>query len=517
MKSSEGDGEAVSLKNSENTFLVQSPFFALLAVLMPVSVLSGFLSLSVLLVKWLMGPVFFPLGLWVGFGLGSAIIASIYWALVKKSKADHGSANIRGAILMIILAYFFGSLFRFNVPLGMKFFPSLFNIPSALAALVIWFPVLSIKRIFSGQELFESHIRLYDGERLRQIMLEDSSLMSEADGDVRKLMGYYGFLFIPSLILLIICGILGIPLSWPLIVLLVFLFAFGASVTGFLGFIRREYSYAAEGLVLPGRPRALAAAVIVVLGAAGLGILFSSNRSLLPPGLIADLLRRLAAFLNSLFRPAEGPPVPPPPPQSSQAGPQGLPPELLELMGETTPSPFWDYVKYGALALAAIFFLWFMIHPLLGRSRIFRGMRSLPKKAASFLRTWLKAMLRGLAIFFKSLRESGGKNLFSPTAEALHRLENNILEGYSPAKRRELRRSISLFARLIYWGSEAMKVPWKPSHAPAEYCGLLAAVADKAQAIIRAGELFEKALYSPRPLSRKEREEFKGLIEAVTV
>jgi hypothetical protein len=158
-----------------------------------------------------------------------------------------------------------------------------------------------------------------------------------------------------------------------------------------------------------------------------------------------------------------------------------------------------------------------MIQPLLGRSRFSQSLRSLPGKAWSLFGSWIKGLVEGLAIFFKALREGTGGERLSPVSEkALRHLEDNLLEGYSPAKKRELRRSISLFARLIYWGAETLKVPWKPSHVPIEYCTLLAAAGAPSEAILRAGGLFEKALYSAGPLSHKEREEFKTLVEGIT-
>ena len=163
------------------------PFYAILSVYIPVSVLAGFLSLVALLLGHFTG-LHLPLSYWFASGLLSAITASIYWGIVRKSKADHSTANIRGAILIVIIMYTLFSLLNFSVTIGIRFFPSFHNMLSALSALAVWFPVVTIKRIFNGQELFESHIRLYEGERLRQIMLEDSSLMSEADEDIKKLM-----------------------------------------------------------------------------------------------------------------------------------------------------------------------------------------------------------------------------------------------------------------------------------------------------------------------------------------
>jgi hypothetical protein len=107
-----------------------------------------------------------------------------------------------------------------------------------------------------------------------------------------------------------------------------------------------------------------------------------------------------------------------------------------------------------------------------------------------------------------------------------------ILGAYSSAKKREIKQSVTLFARLIIWGGEVRQVVWKPSHAPGEYCCLLAASSPQTpetenlgpflepdrlkEAIIHCGELFEKALYSAEVLSDDERGEFKDLVEMIT-
>jgi hypothetical protein len=101
---------------------------------------------------------------------------------------------------------------------------------------------------------------------------------------------------------------------------------------------------------------------------------------------------------------------------------------------------------------------------------------------------------------------------------------------YSLAKKQDMRRSVTLFARLIIWGGEVCQVTWKPSYAPGEYCGILAASSKDTlgaqdngsllkrlnEGIIRCGELFEKALYSADVLSSAEQQEFKNTVEEVT-
>ena len=354
-------------------------------------------------------------------------------------------------------------------------------------------------------------------------MLQDSGLMSEADADMEKLIARYRIFFLLPFVFFIVCGILGMPLSVIFAAALMFLFLAGISIIAFLGFLRREYAYAAEGLVFSSRPKALLAGITVILASAALGLLLSSGRSLLPFSIIIDLLRRLLALLEGLFsgKPVERPPIPEE--ALMQEMPSGLPPEFAEMIGESGPSPFWDYMKYLAIALVAFLFISFMINPLLNRSGLFRGINALPRKAIIFLKAWFRALASGFKGFFDSLREgAGGRKI--PNSSVLRGIEESVLDGYSAAKKRDIRRSVGLFARLIYWGTDVLHVNWKPSHAPIEYCALLAAAVNGeignndeiTYSITRAGALFDKALYSAEPLTRPERNEFKALVETVT-
>jgi hypothetical protein len=532
MRSSETTSDSVEITpvlnpDSESLLTIQHPLYALLAVYIPLSVLTALLPSLNFLWSLAFGPV--PASLWFFTCLLSGVTASIYWAIIKKSKADHTAANIRGSILILILIYALGSLVRSGLPLGERFIPSFSNLLSSIFAFIIWFTVLFAKRVFEGQELIASYTRAYDGEKLRQIMLQDSGLMSEADQDMRKLIARYRIFFILPFVLFVICGILGMTLSATFAAALAFLFLAGISIIAFLGFLRREYAFAAEGLVFTTRPKALFAGVIVIFTSAALALLLSSGRSILSFDIIVNLLRRLLAFLNGLFT---GEPVEMPPRSEvalEQQMPAGIPREFLEMMGESKSSRFWDYVQYAAIAFVVFLFVSFMINPLLNRSKLFRGAGTWPKKIAAFLKAWFKALASGFKGFFNSLREGvGGRRI--PDSAILRGIADDLLEGYSAAKKRDMRRSASLFARLVYWGTEVLRVNWKPSHAPIEYCALLATAvsvetADNMpslrynaiiHAITRAGALFDKALYSAAPLTHPERDEFKVLVEKVT-
>nr|AGS53638.1 hypothetical protein [uncultured bacterium contig00086] len=150
---------------------------------------------------------------------------------------------------------------------------------------------------------------------------------------------------------------------------------------------------------------------------------------------------------------------------------------------------------------------------------------------------WFSELKKGILAFIGALRDRGAA-LRMPDQEKLQRIASQLLpEG----ARRKDKRSVNLFARLVLWGIETLGVQWKPSFAPGEYCGLMAAALPTAaeagsetdsetaetppetphnieirSGIFRSGELFEKAIYSLRRLSAEEEKEYKQLIDDIT-
>jgi hypothetical protein len=459
-----------------------------------------------------------PYGAWFAAGLLSAFAASGYGALIKKFKNDHAAADVRGAIVVLVLAYAVSSLLSFRGSGMGRFSPSAVNIPAALTAFVMWFAVVRVKRVFAGRGLFEAHTARYSGEKLRQLMREDAVLMTDADNGIVKILRFCVIHFIITAVLICACTGLGIGVSSPFF--LIVLFVAGVCLMGFLGVLRREHAFASEGMVQAPADRALilpAMGLVIIIAALG-AIVFSADTSLLPPALIAAFFIWLARLISSLFKPAEA--APPIPRFGEMAAPQmpAIPRELRDMAEQGGPWPYWDYVKYCVTGIAVLLFLWFMIYPLLSRPRLALGGISLPEYLRRFLVRWFSAAFRALASFLASLREGGGGlKTASPPAAALNRLAGDLLAGYSAAKRKEMRRSVTLFARLILWGIEHCGVTWKPSYAPGEFCALLAAAVPAetpaGPAVLRCGELFEKALYSAQPLSDDEGKEFERLVE----
>jgi len=388
------------------------PLYAILAVYAPCSALVCLLTglgplaaAGVAALASLPAAPALPYGAWYGAGFLACLGASAYCALTRRSTGDHAAGDIRGAVAAMLAAYGLGSL----AP-PPRLAPSLWNLPSALIALFAWFSCVAVNRIFAGRELFEAHAARCQGELLRQRMLEDAALMSEADQGLRRLIRLYGAMLGVTTALLLGRGIARLSLSPAEAVVTAALFVAGVCLIGFLAMLRREHVFAAEGMALGAVDRALPplAMGLFALAAAGAAALLSSSRSVLSPLLIVGFFRWLAHLLEGLFKPVEAAEAPPMAVGPAGAPAMGLPAELLEALGTQEPSRFWDYVKYAAVALAAGLFVWFMIYPLLSRRRASLGGRSALRVLGEFLARWFGALGRGLRGIGAALRAAFG-------------------------------------------------------------------------------------------------------------
>jgi hypothetical protein len=209
------------------------------------------------------------------------------------------------------------------------------------------------------------------------------------------------------------------------------------------------------------------------------------------------------------------------------------------------------------LVIAA--FLWFMIKPLFDLSPG-SGKITLAHRIARLFRNGLAGFMRTLKDFFASLGKRGSSVRINISKGDVQNMSEDLLAAWSRARKRELRRSLDLFARLILWGGQKYQAIWKPSMGPGEYCGILAAAVreaaraggnggapaipveqmpeqipgqgaveqipgqgadsgdenNTATAILRCGEIFEEALYGPRSTDKKTQREFRDLVEGIT-
>ncbi|MDR0640892.1 MAG: hypothetical protein LBG07_00360 [Treponema sp.] len=458
-----------------------NPLYRVLALYLPWSVLLSLLPPALALIRRLLPDLKLP---------GSAALgAAVYIPALLISAAvtlylefldprtSHSGAHLRGGILACAAAYLFSSILALRPPLTistvtLRFLPSLGSVTAVLAALYIWIFVIYLRDLFRARELFESQIRLHRGEELRRVMLEDSAILSAAETRGLSAGRHYGIQTGIALLLVLLCDLLGAPLSIFQRIISILVPAVAALVFFLFSLFRREQFFAGEGIAVPPPERAkrIAAGTIFCAAATLLAALCASNNNILPISIITAFFAWLARLLSRPGRIAQGPiEIAPPnlPMEDPQAMLRFLAPEASE------PWPIWDYLPYIALAAAIAVFLWFMIKPLFSLDRR-AGKLPLILRLARLFSGGFAGLRRALKNFLASLRGGPGMGIKIP-GEKIRDMTEELLSAWSKARKRELRQSLSLFARLILWGGREYQTTWKPSMGPGEYCALLSA------------------------------------------
>ncbi|MDR2747962.1 MAG: hypothetical protein LBB77_11025 [Treponema sp.] len=456
-----------------------NPLYRVLALYLPWSILLSLLPPALALIRRLLPDLNLP---------GSpALAAAVYIPVLLTGAAvtlylefldprtGHSGANIRGAVLACAAAYFFSSVLAFRLPLTprtvtLRFLPSLGSVTAVLAALYMWIFVIYLRDLFRARELFEFHIRRFRGEDLRRAMLEDSAIMTAAETRGRSAGRYYGVQLGLAFLLVILCDVLGAPLSLFQRILNIFTLAAAALVFFLLGLFRQEQFFAGEGIAVPPaeRGRRIGAGIAFSAAAALLAALCASDNNLLPISIIAAFFAWLARLLSRPGRTAAAPMELGPP-----AAPMEDPMAMLRSLAqeETEPWPIWDYLPYIALAAAIAAFLWFMVKPLFS---LRPGKLPLLLRLTRLFLGGFASLRAALKNFLASLRGGAGIRI-NTAGEKVRDMTEELLGAWTKARKRELRQSLNLFARLILWGGREHQVSWKPSMGPGEYCALLTA------------------------------------------
>jgi hypothetical protein len=517
-------------------FLSNGPLYSLLAIYMPLAFFAAVIFLAEKLLKTTL-----PAAAIIVCAVTGGVSASIYFDFMKDEKASRTAANIRGGIIAAAVYYILSSLFTGAVPWNKKFLPDIQNILSSAGALFLWTSVISLKQLFSARRHFETYTELYTGEKLQEILFEDSALVKYTDEIIgKRARNYFLQLFLLAL-LVILCAILKITLPLALNLLLIVILVGAVCIYGFFGIIKRELFHAGEGIVLPasGRIRCVLAMIVFTLLCFTAAVIFTPGKSLLPFSMI---IRFFSWLFPRRDRQVE---LPDKPVISENLTGMGFPENFPGFGEAAQPSIlsiifgyFLTFMKYALIILASIGFIRFMISPLFNRGN---NLEKLPfyRRFFGIIAEWFREALAAIVSFFTYLKEGkSGLKLKKYSAEEIRRAEENLFGVYSPAKRRGIKQSVTLFARLIIWGSDVRGVVWKPALAPGEYCRLLAASVHEAHetptrtpdgvpantdelkrlndGIVRCGELFEKALYSTQALSDTENGVFKSLVEEIT-
>jgi len=509
----------------KGSFLSNGPLYSLLAIYMPLA----FLASSVFLAEKLL-KTSLPAAVIIVCGFTGGIFASIYFDFMKDEKAGMAAANIRGGIIITAVCYILSSLFTNTVTWAEKFLPDIGNIFPAAGSLFLWTSVISLKQLFSARRHFEIYTELYKGKKLQEILYEDSALMQYTDENInKKAWGYFLQLFLIAF-LAVLCAIYKITLPLALNVFLIAVLAGAICIYGFFGIIKRELYHAGEGIVISesGRIKCMFAMIIFTLLCFTAAVILMPGKNILPFSLITGFFSWLFPHYDREF-----------PHHERAANSENFinmnsfenlpgsdeiaPPSIFFIIFKY----FLIIMKYGLIIFASIGFIRFMISPLLNRGNI---SKELPfyKRFFGIIAEWFRELSAAVISFFTYLKEGkGGSKLRNYSAEEIRRTAESLFGAYSPAKKRDMKQSVTLFARLIIWGNDVRNAAWKPSLAPGEYCGILTASPQETQdnkdelkrlneGIIRCGELFEKALYSAEVLSDTENGDFKSLVQEIT-
>jgi hypothetical protein len=510
-------------------FLSNGPLYSLLAIYMPLAVFAAFIFLAEKLLKTALPETALPVPVIILCAVSGGIIASIYFDFLKDERADRTASDIRGGIITAVVFYILSS-FTGAVPWKEKFLPHIYSILSSAGAVFLWVCVISLKQLFSARRHFETYTEMYKGEELQAVMYEDSGMVKYTDEIIGKRARNYFLQLILLTLLVILCAALKITLPLALTLFLIVILVGAICIYGFLGIIKRELFHAGEGIVLPasGRTKSVLAMIVFTLVCFTVAAIFTPGKELLSFSLIIR-------FFSWLFPGRERQVVLPERPEISET-PTGMGfPEFFPDFGEAAgPSIFsvifgyfLTFMKYALIILAVIGFIRFMLSPLINRGRV-SGKLPFNKRFFGIIAEWFRETLAVIVAFFDYLKkDKNARKLRKYSAEEIRRAEEDLLGAYSPAKRRGIKQSVTLFARLIIWGSDVRGVTWKPAFAPGEYCNVLAASAHETpinadelkrlnEGIIRCGELFEKALYSEDALSDTESGVFKSLVEEIT-
>jgi ABC-type multidrug transport system fused ATPase/permease subunit len=492
------------MKSPKAGFLSSGPVYELLALLLPLSLLTA--------ITFLIGvvlPGVLPSGSVIASGCFAGLAASVYDDLFRDMKTSRLSASIRGLIAITALAYLISSLARFSLPMNARFVPSIANIVPALAASSEWGIVILFKKVFRARKHFEAYAEQYRGERLQRVLAEDPAMVNSFLEKTAELRRAYLLQLIIIAFLTAIAFSAASESAVPLSLLLLAIVTSSVCMFGFMALMKQEYSFAAEGIALSAalRFRQIMGMLLFAILALIIALIAASDQSLLSPSIVAAFFAWLLGLLRRLFSRPSAPlalprimeiPEEPPAPLFSP----------LEGMVASTPWIGWKYVQYFFIALLIAALLLFMIRPLFNRTLLrFRWLRNIRDLFSEWFEG-LKDAARDFLFLLRSFKHGKAVSMGGKGAEGLRGMSEEVFAAYVPVKK--LRQSVGLFAQLIIWGTRY--VAWKPSHAPGEYCALLADALGGSAAVIRCGALFERALYAPDEPTAAEQAEFGELV-----
>ena len=511
-------------KQIEGGFLSNGPLYSLLALYIPLTTLAAFVFLIEAMTAFDLSSLFLII-----CGCSGGLAASFYCDFMKDTKSSRTAADIRGGIIIVIICYICASLLRREIIFKERFLPDVKKILACAASLYAWVYVISLKSLFIARRHFETYTKLYQREKLQSALFEDSALLQYTEENIDKTGWRYFLQLVFIAMLTLACSILRIHLPLSLYFLLACILTGAVCLFGFFEIMKREHYFAGEGISLSvdDRTKRILAMILLTAICLAAAVIPASDKSVLSFSLITGFFSWLFSLLRRSPRPR---------PEETVYGEIQMGMDIGQApfnLDETAPSPFWEtlskygllILKYAIIFLAAVGFIRFMISPFLNRGEFSKEL-SFRRRLFRITAEWIRGVLIFFASLFASLKNSGTKRRLRKYGDAeIQRTAESLFGAYSAAKKSDMKRSVTLFARLILWGGETRHVEWKPFLAPGEYCAILASASpldgegapqNLGEGIIRCGEIFEKALYSAEVLSGEEKKEFKDLVEEIT-
>jgi hypothetical protein len=418
----------------------------------------------------------------------------------------------RALALTLLAVYALRLPFRLE-PFPERLAPDAASLFALACVAVQWVWSLGIERLFLDRESFIQGLGELDGTALSVAMREDGLYLSETTDGLRKI-ALSVTISAALLVILLLVGFLNhAEPSLPTLVFFVAFFLLVLLVYALFRIYNAELYFAGFGLrgAFSLTHRRIFFALLLLAACLTIAIIVSSDSAILPPTVFAYLL----ALLKRIPRPdipVNMDELPPSEPDNSG--------DLLHALKEADFKPIIDLgwlvnvLKIVFLAALVVGLVWFLFGPFFAREwgKFWKAGR---------FRRHLVSWLASLKDLFSWMLNSGKRDKTRPPVTRSRSIfadsvKNRLRPGKSPEKKREIGRLTRQFLRIVDWG-DARGLGWRPSAAPLEYARALAlAVPQIERDVMRAANLFEKALYAAELLEPAEESAFILAVDAVT-
>ncbi len=443
-------------------------------------------------------------------------LVSVWFGLIGRLERFGILSRLREYILMLFLVWTTSSLFGWEDAASL-ITPRVVNVWACIVFTVFWAIQLDFQVLIVEQAVYHSFVRGRQGEVLALFLRQNDGLQEPLRALVAATTSMAIVLSLILAPLFLVSALLDEGFSPLLLVLMAAHLFFAALTFTLLARWRQECDLNVEGLKA-GRSADISrlgfVALFAVLALGG-AILLARDTSLVPEAWVSRFLAWLAS------PPKNARPVTPD--TAALATDISPPPDFSEILRQSRKGPSFDpsiiwTMLSRAVPVAALFALvFFVVRPL-----SLRGLRALfarypPGQAFESLRRAIRALFSRR----KRRRRRPKPEVDDLALESIRGFLSQLDQRrHSLPKRRQLGRMTEDFLSIVAWGM-ARGTPWRESTGPHEFCSALASnipaqnAALKAD-ILRAGLLFERAVYGQDLLDKRTWNEYHKCVERIT-